>query len=172
MSDDDDYLSDKFLFGDPSTSASSSKSTKSKAKISTPSAPKTYSELRRESLRKSEAKNLSNRKKSQKEGLTEGLSTSLFERAKEDEERGLGKNKALGMMMKMGFKPGQSLGRETPLSTDDNDGREEEDNENVNPGIGSKRKATSEVDDSPISGHRAEPISINFWGGESKLFAP
>ncbi|KAH9007066.1 hypothetical protein EDB86DRAFT_3231551 [Lactarius hatsudake] len=44
------------------------------------------------------------------ESREEGLSKSLFERA-EDETSGRGsENKALSMMMKMGFKPGQALG--------------------------------------------------------------
>ncbi|KAI9466773.1 hypothetical protein BJY52DRAFT_1423593 [Lactarius psammicola] len=45
------------------------------------------------------------------ESREEGLSKSLFERAEDDKTSGRGsENKALSMMMKMGFKPGQALG--------------------------------------------------------------
>jgi len=101
MSDeDDDYLSDKFLVNPESTS---------KAK------PSTYSQLRKEALKKAQLKNEQNKKKSRRqleiESREEGLSKSLFERAREEEAAGIGSgNKALSIMMKMGFKPGQSLG--------------------------------------------------------------
>ena len=94
---DDDYLSDKFL-----TVAESRK-------------PKTYSEKRKETLRESRLKSQQNRTKSKREleleSREEGLSRSLFERAEDDKASGRGpENKALSMMMKMGFKPGQTLG--------------------------------------------------------------
>lgn len=96
-SDDDDYLSDKFLVN-----------------TDEPQKPKTYSEKRKEALFKSRLKNDLNRTKSRRqlelESREEGLSKSLFERA-EDETSGRGsENKALSMMMRMGFKPGQALG--------------------------------------------------------------
>ncbi|KAH8999353.1 hypothetical protein EDB92DRAFT_2100808 [Lactarius akahatsu] len=95
--DDDDYLSDKFLLN-----------------TDEPQKPKTYSEKRKEALFKSRLKNELNRTKSRRqlelESREEGLSKSLFERA-EDETSGRGsENKALSMMLKMGFKPGQALG--------------------------------------------------------------
>lgn len=101
MSDDeDDYLSDKFLLEAASGGSA---------------APKTYSQRRKDAARLSAIKNEQHRKKSRRQleadALEEGLSKSLFERAKEEEETGQQKNKALAMMMKMGFKPGQSLGR-------------------------------------------------------------
>ena len=41
----------------------------------------------------------------------EGLARGLFDRAREEAAEGGGQqNKALAMMMKMGFKPGQALG--------------------------------------------------------------
>ncbi|KAI0346744.1 hypothetical protein BDW22DRAFT_1322252 [Trametopsis cervina] len=103
MSDDeDDYLSDKFLAQAASSSSASS--------------AKTYSDRRKEAQRLAAIKNEQNRRKSRRqlelESREEGLSTSLFERAKNEEaEGGAPKNKALAMMMKMGFKPGQSLGQ-------------------------------------------------------------
>ncbi|KAN0127040.1 RNA-binding domain containing protein [Russula decolorans] len=51
----------------------------------------------------------------------EGLSKSLFERAEDDKASGRGtENKALSMMMKMGFKPGQALG--VPANVDVDEG--------------------------------------------------
>ena len=97
-SDDDDYLSDKFLIN-----------------TAEPQKPKTYGEKRKEALFKSRLKNEQNRTKSRRqleiESREEGLSKSLFERAEDDKASGRGsENKALSMMMKMGFKPGQALG--------------------------------------------------------------
>jgi len=104
MSDDeDDYLSDKFLLAEPSLS----------------NATKTYSQQRRERERLAALRNEQNRKKSRKqleqESRDAGLSKSLFERVQENASTGAGQqNKALSMMMKMGFKPGQSLGQSVP----------------------------------------------------------
>jgi G-patch domain len=100
--DDDDYLSDKFLT------------------IAEPQRPKTYAEKRKEALRESLLKNEQNRTKSRRqlelESREEGLSKSLFERAEDDKASGHGpESKALSMMMKMGFKPGQGLGVPTDL---------------------------------------------------------
>jgi hypothetical protein len=94
---DDDYLSDKFLT------------------INEREKPKTYSEKRKEALRKSLLNDEQNRTKSTRqlelESREEGLSKSLFERAEDDKASGRGtESKALSMMMKMGFKPGQALG--------------------------------------------------------------
>lgn len=104
MSDEeDDYLSDKFL-AEPTTSTSK------------PTAPKTYGDRRREALKRSALKNEQNRTKSRKErereAREEALSRSLFERAREEAEESGQQNKALAMMMRMGFKPGQALGKE------------------------------------------------------------
>jgi hypothetical protein len=104
---DDDYLSDKFLT------------------ITEPQKPKTYSEKRKEDLRKSLLKDEQNRAKSTRqlelESREEGLSKSLFERAEDDKASGRGtENKALSMMMKMGFKPGRALG--VPANVDIDEG--------------------------------------------------
>ncbi|SRR6266403_4958247 len=100
---DDDYLSDKFLT------------------ITELQKPKTYSEKRKEALRKSLLKDEQNKTKSTRqlelESREEGLSKSLFERAEDDKASGRGtENKALSMMMKMGFKPGQALGAPTNVN--------------------------------------------------------
>jgi hypothetical protein len=101
---EDDYLSDKFLV-EPSSSA-----------------PKTYSQLRKDAARqaklKSEQDRIKGRRERELESREEGLSKSLFERAKDEDNAGGGTgNKALSIMMKMGFRPGQTLGTvvdETP----------------------------------------------------------
>ena len=99
---DDDYLSDKFLA------------------VAEPQKSKTYSEKRKEALRESRLRYQQNRTKSKKqlelESREDGLSKSLFERAEDDKASGRGpENKALSMMMKMGFKPGQALGVPTDV---------------------------------------------------------
>lgn len=100
MSDDDDYLSEKFLLN---------------SEASTSNGTKTYAQRRREAQRAAEERNRSARKKSRKEIETEnmqtvreGMSTSLFERAKLENE---GESKGLKLMSKFGFKPGQTLGK-------------------------------------------------------------
>jgi len=101
MADDggDDYLSDKFL-----TPVE-------------PQNPKTYSEKRkevlRESLRRDEQNRIKSRRQLERESREEGLSKTLFERAEDDKSSG--ENKALSMMLKMGFKPGQALGAPVPV---------------------------------------------------------
>lgn len=136
MSDNDDYLSAKFLVNP--------------AEITT--TPKTYSQLRKEASKKSQEKNASNQRKSRRqrelESREEGLNKSLIEKAQEEEQAGVGRgNKALVMMMKMGFTPGQSLGRQVE--------RQVEDPENE----GLLRKS------SPPPQHKTEPLPINEWMG-------
>lgn len=136
MSDNDDYLSAKFLVNP--------------AEITT--TPKTYSQLRKEASKKSQEKNASNQRKSRRqrelESREEGLNKSLIEKAQEEEQAGVGRgNKALAMMMKMGFTPGQSLGRQVE--------RQVEDPENE----GLLRKS------SPPPQHKTEPLPINEWMG-------
>jgi hypothetical protein len=102
---DDDYLSDKFLT------------------VAEPQKLKTYTEKRKEALRKSHSKNEQNRTKSRRqlelESREEGLSKSLFERAQDDKASGHGpENKALSMMIRMGFKPGQALGMQAEVGED------------------------------------------------------
>lgn len=141
MSDDEeeeDYLSEKFLAGIVAQSSSG---------------PKTYSQRRREVQQKSEIRNLAGRARSKKEierenmeALKEGMGTSLFEREKLGQVGG--PSKAMNMMAKMGFKPGQTLGqqREIPSSTESGD-------------------MPSKKDDQIISGLKA-PITINIWEGK------
>jgi hypothetical protein len=167
-SDDDDYLSNKFL---PDEKTSSSK-------------PKTYSQLRKAAQKKAQSKNEQNRIKSRRqreiESREEGLSKSLFERAKEEEEAGMSSgNKALSIMMKMGFKPGQALGNNDHLANVIL---------NSSPGSPPKNDAEGEpqekigfTSDRPTVGetlptmnihttHKTEPLPLNEWAGRSAFF--
>ncbi|KAI9067566.1 hypothetical protein FKP32DRAFT_1609307 [Trametes sanguinea] len=67
---------------------------------------------RRKALRLAALKNEQNRTKSHRAAREEALGRSLFERAQEEARETGRENKALGMMMKMGFRPGMALGRE------------------------------------------------------------
>jgi len=137
--DDDDYLSDKFLA------------------IAEPQKPKTYSEKRKDALRESLLKSEQNRIKSRRqlelESREEGLSKSLFERAEDDQASGRGlENKALSMMMKMGFKPGQGLGvatvRDATPQHDDN-----------------PPQGTSIVQPEKLERQLVNPLPLNEWSG-------
>lgn len=158
MSDDeDDYLSDKFL-----------------AQLEQPkAAPKSYHELRREAAKKSAMKNEAGRKKSikqlEEEARQEGLQKSLFERAKEEEEEfGVG-SKALGMMKKMGFKVGESLGRQ-PSSVADTGPRDSAATSN---GVETRGSPSHSPSPAPLDGapsafaHRKTPLPLNLWSGKS-----
>jgi hypothetical protein len=127
----DDYLSDAFLI-----EASSSKE------------PLSYTEQRKRAQRESERRNLENRKRSRKDleetALQEGLRRSLFERAQDETDAsaaGSSDNKAMKMMLKMGYKLGQSLGK-----------------------VDSAPSSLSDTGHKP-SVHRTEPIPIHIWSG-------
>jgi len=135
MSEVDDYLSDAFLV----------EATGSKEPIS-------YSDRRKQARRDSERKNLENRKRSRKEletsTLQEGLRKSLFERARDEEgttTTASSSNKAMNMMLKMGFQIGQPLGRA-------------DEGPSFSSGDGSKSNA-----------HRTEPIPVHIWSGKEGL---
>ncbi|TIB30652.1 hypothetical protein E3P86_03462 [Wallemia ichthyophaga] len=72
----------------------------------------TYGEMRLQALKQSEDKNMAGRivskKQRERETIEEGLERNII---KEAGEEGDSSNKALNMMIKMGFKPGQSLGK-------------------------------------------------------------
>lgn len=166
--DDDDYLSEKFLVNASAT----------------PSQPLSYSQLRKEAQKKAQLRNEENRHKSRRqlelEAREEGLSKSLFERAKEEEASGSGtSNKALSIMMKMGFKPGQSLGNTA-----------DQDDASSSPPINASSTASDEQKpiSSPLSSgldavstsdahitvsretrakHKTEPLPLQEWEGQS-----
>lgn len=158
MADEDDYLSDKFL-----------------VQTTAEPVPKTYAQKRREALKQSQVKNEQNRMKSRRqreqESREEGLSKSLFERAQE-EEMATGGSKALGIMMKMGFKVGQSLGKtedSPPKNTVPLPGPSLSEDQSEQ---GTTSRAQSESADlgEDLKGkprHKVEPLPLNEWQGMS-----
>lgn len=161
LSDEDDYLSNKFLDDEQGSS----------------SKPTTYSQLRKAAQRKAQSKNEQNRIKSRRqreiESREEGLSKSLFERAKEEEASMNSGNKALSIMMKMGFKPGQALGNndnDIPSSPPPNNNAEDEFQKK---GFISNRSTTEETlsDRHTVhTKHKTEPLPLNEWEGQSTCF--
>ncbi|ESK97418.1 g-patch domain [Moniliophthora roreri MCA 2997] len=161
MSDEeDDYLSDKFLIESTTTK---------------PSGPKTYSQLRKDAQKLSQTKNEQNRQKSRREreleAREEGLSKSLFHRAQEEEASGTS-NKALSIMMKMGFKPGESLGK----ADEDNEKEEDKEKDEANNHSVASEKTLDalnaddqEKTETRISGHRKEPLPLNEWSGRQGI---
>lgn len=125
LDEDDDYLSDKFLLD----------------ALPSDSTPKTYAQRRKEAGKLSRLKQEQQKKKSRRqqeqESRSQGLSTSLFE------AQDAGSNKALSMMMKMGFRPGQSLGKSSDKPPDEPPGHSTP----------------------TLLPHRTEPLSITEWQG-------
>jgi len=169
MSDDeDDYLSDKFLAQLEAASK--------------PPQPKSYAERRKQALKQSQLLDKQNRKKSRKqvevEAREEGLQTSLIQKAQEEAMESGKQNKALAIMMKMGFKPGQSLGESheessSPPSTGWNLGSGAQVTEMS--GVTGECDVEAETQTPPPESrtsafaaykHRAEPLSIKEWSGK------
>ncbi|CAL1702242.1 unnamed protein product [Somion occarium] len=140
----------------------------------TSSGPKTYSERRKEAEKLAALRNAQHRKKSRRqlelESREEGLRKSLFERAKEEEEAGSGQqNKALAMMMKMGFKPGQTLGPSDEVAT-------KPDTSAAGPSyvLGKRRLSEPQEDEANgmatiASRHRAVPLPLSEWAGKKGI---
>ena len=162
--EEDDYLSDKFLFANEATTSSK---------------PKTYSDRRKEAQRLAERKSMQNRKKGRRqleeEALQEGLTTSLFERAKVEEQELGTQNKAMSLMMKMGFKPGESLGKSDdrqPLTVPSGSGSTSATAPqltSVSVDANSTTRIQSSEDISaapPSSTHRKVPLALDIWTGE------
>ncbi|KAK2466347.1 hypothetical protein APHAL10511_001989 [Amanita phalloides] len=128
--EDDDYLSDKFLSD----------------AVPTVSGSKTYTQRRKDAEKLSRLKHEKNKRKSRRqleeESRAEGLSKSLFE------AQDAGSSKALSLMMKMGFQPGQSLGKsfETSSSTEQSD----------------QNTPTPQP-------HKTEPLPISEWQGKKGI---
>jgi hypothetical protein len=140
--EEDDYLSDKFLQQLASKTQSSSS--------------KSYGERRKEAQRQAEIRNLAGRTKSRREldkeameTLKEGMNTSLFEKERLAAAEGGTQSKAMKMMSKMGFKPGQALGKQEGTPT-----------------IFSKEETPK-----PKQGPKSTPIAINLWEGAFSLYA-
>jgi hypothetical protein len=168
MSDDeDDYLSDKFLAR--------------LEEASKPQQQKSYTEKRKQALKRSQLLNEQNRKKNRRqmelEAREEGLQTSLIQKAQEEAQETGKQNKALAIMIKMGFKPGQSLGEsheESSSSTSIDGGfnstRTIEMSEDTR-GCGDEAEtSTTQPDSRPLGfaayKHRVEPVPIKEWAGE------
>jgi hypothetical protein len=144
--DDDDYLSDKFLVLEETAT----------------SQPNTYAERRKQEKKKSQLKNEQNRLKSRREreldSREEGLGKSLFQRAQEEAVESGKQNKALAIMMKMGFQPGQSLGGiDTPTI---------EPNPPPEADASGSRPSIERLSGSQMQQHRVEPLPIKEWTGE------
>lgn len=143
--DDDDYLSDKFLT------------------VPEPQKSKTYSEKRKEALRRSLLEDEQNKIKSNRqlelESREEGLSKSLFERAQDDKASGRGsENKALSIMMKMGFKPGRALG--VPADVED-----AVTIRTTPPQLNISSPEPSVVSPGKHEGQLVNPLPLNEWSG-------
>jgi len=153
--DEDDYLSDKFLL----------------ESAPPPPAPRTYAERRKEAQRLSAIKNEQSRKKSRRqleqEAREEGLSKSLFERAKDEEAAGL-QNKALAMMMKMGYKPGESLGQSYDDPPPAESSTTAAKSATPDDGVPADAPAVAEPAKGGI-GHRVEPLPLNEWAGKTGI---
>ncbi|KAF5393758.1 hypothetical protein D9757_000188 [Collybiopsis confluens] len=149
MSDEEeDYLSNRFLLDSERAGASG----------------KTYSQLRKDAVKRALIKNEQNRVKSRREreleAREEGLGKSLFERAKEADEKGSGSgNKGLAMMLKMGFKPGESLGQPEDPSKSERSLSSLTDHASENRESQSKSKMA----------HRTEPLPLNEWFGKEGI---
>lgn len=168
---EDDYLSDKFLF-------ESASSGKSKPK------PTNYVDRRKQAQRESEARNLANRTKSRRvreeEAREEGLRVSLFERARREEEERGARSKAMGMMMRMGFREGEALGAKT-AKTPTVDGKDEGEADVAAPASEGERERSREGSVEPQTSkaepkdgatelltpieHRKVPLAVDIWSG-------
>lgn len=107
-------MSDAFLANlEKNAAASSSSSSK----------PKTYQESRRQALLAQEKKNKANALKPyrqrEEEARQQGMAKNLFERELERDKDGTGStSKAMGMMLKMGYKVGDGLGKKRTVDED------------------------------------------------------
>ncbi|EIW72125.1 hypothetical protein TREMEDRAFT_25391, partial [Tremella mesenterica DSM 1558] len=175
---EDDFMSDKYL-------------------VEVPPGPKSYSSQRQaqtlKSMRKGQSKNQVPLRQLEAERRSEGLNTSLFDRlsspastsqiAKDVEKNksiGTGGNKAMEMMMKMGWSVGESLGKKrspspsssntkrVKLEAQQGDGNVSETEDGVlRGGIGSSSRLVGMKE----SKHRVEPIRISMWAGRKGLTA-
>ncbi|KAJ3761652.1 hypothetical protein EV360DRAFT_92898 [Lentinula raphanica] len=110
------------------------------------------------------------RRERELEAREEGLSKSLFDRAKEDSAGSSGLNKGLSLMMKMGFQPGQSLGR----SRDDISTRNEHSKSQMSSSEGSVAPVDTDTENPRPSkvnnnSHRTEPLPLNEWSGKQGI---
>ncbi|KAJ9098123.1 hypothetical protein QFC21_004452 [Naganishia friedmannii] len=187
-SSEDDFMSDKFLQVAETTSRSST-------------ATKTYAQRRQEAHKRHLEAQPKSRKVREEQARRQALETSLFDiHGKDgvvpDPERGTaignsttGAGKAMGMMMKMGWKFGEGLGKKAvdPPSTTSHEATipatsndpDTDDDTPLNPGIGSNKKrklspslgppaATTNAQSTArgATRPRTEPIRISMWAGK------
>ena len=172
MSDsEDDFMSDKYLV------AASAQAEPPPSSSTTYSARRSAAALR--SMRAGQAKNMVSARQTEEHRRRQGLATSLFDEPRsgagtpqDDRERRQpggsgGGAKAMEMMMKMGWKVGQGLGRKRSPSPDSSsklpkaDHHAELDSEPSRRGIGSSSKQPA----------RTEPIRISLWSGRRGISA-
>jgi hypothetical protein len=152
---EEDFMSDKFL-----------------ASVSEPAVPQTYSARRNQQTLKSLRAGQANAKPTQKLAVREeiarreGLERNLFE----EPERNAGGNKAMAMMMKMGWTPGESMGKKKEEATGSKRTRDEEGDDEDAPrgGIGSSSRLKVQRSPSPPA-QRTEPIRISMWQSTSSV---
>ncbi|KAG1780180.1 hypothetical protein EV702DRAFT_1177961 [Suillus placidus] len=108
----------------------------------------------------------------EQESREEGLSKSLFQRAQE-EEMAVGGSKALGIMMKMGFKVGQSLGKiedSPPKTTVPLPGPSLSEDE-YEQGISRAQSQSADLGED-LKGkprHKVEPLPLDEWRGKKGI---
>ncbi|KAL7006514.1 hypothetical protein EMMF5_003935 [Cystobasidiomycetes sp. EMM_F5] len=175
--EEEDFMSDKFLLAAKETDAKTKRLS--------------YSEKRRAAIRRGEEKGIiKSRAVREREAREEGLRTSLLMAPSHTTTSSSnatppsgGGNKALDMMMKMGFKPGQALGKQingSSLNTatqhdaveSQHDTEEEEDGFISLSGIGSKKRASSDNPSAASSkrtndDRRIDPLEIKMRTGRA-----
>lgn len=169
--EEDDFMSDKFLV---EAAAATAKETKS------------YSQRRKEQIRKGQEKGYQrSRAEREKEAREEGLKRNLIRQEEEQNASSSIKvpsNKALDMMKKMGFKPGEGLGKQaspsasTSKSASPAPADEEDDLLPTRSGIGAKRANPLSSNGISIGMNgkgketavRIDPIEIQMRAGELK----
>lgn len=153
-SSEDDFMSDKYLVEPPPAQKTH----------------QTYAQRRSLAARKHLESQPKPRAVREEAARRQALETSLFERG---EEQGVGAGKAMGLMMKMGWKPGEGLGKRAGDSKEGEKIRarsssdQDTDDDDAPPGIGAKRRKLSPTHQT----HRTEPLRISMWAGKSGLGA-
>lgn len=150
------------------------------AEATTRKSTQTYAQRRAHAAAEAEKRHLESRIKPravrEEEARRKALETSLFERK---EAQSVGAGKAMGMMMKMGWKVGEGLGKRsepsttTATTTGVSGAKETSDvssDEDTPRGIGapSKKRKLAHPSTTPA---RTEPIRLSLWAGKSGLGA-